>query len=77
MLIEYRGNKRIEKTFKKWELITTHTARKTFIINALYLGVQPEIIRSWTGHKSHKTLELYIKIVSEQKRISMDKFNTI
>ena len=75
--IEYRGNKRIEKTFKKWELITTHTARKTFIINALYLGVQPEIIRSWTGHKSHKTLELYIKIVSEQKRISMDKFNTI
>lgn len=74
---EYRGNQRIEKNFEKWELITTHTARKTFIINALYLGIQPDIIRSWTGHKDHKTMEQYIKIVSEQKRISMDKFNMI
>ncbi|MFZ4401979.1 MAG: phage integrase SAM-like domain-containing protein [Bacteroidales bacterium] len=76
-VIEYRGNQRIEKTFEKWELITTHTARKTFIINALYLGIQPDIIRSWTGHKDHKTMELYIKIVSEQKRVSMNKFNDI
>jgi len=75
--IEYRGNERIEQTFEKWELITTHTARKTFIINALYLGIQPDIIRSWTGHKDHKTMELYTKIVSEQKRISMNKFNEI
>ncbi|MFZ4741408.1 MAG: phage integrase SAM-like domain-containing protein [Bacteroidales bacterium] len=76
-IIEFRGNKRIEQTLEKWELITTHTARKTFIINALYLGIQPDIIRSWTGHKDHKTMELYTKIVSTQKRISMNKFNEI
>lgn len=76
-VIEYRGNKRTELTFEKWELLTTHTARKTFIINALYLGIQPDIIRSWTGHKDHKTMELYTKIVSEQKRFSMNKFNEI
>jgi len=76
-VIEFSGNQRIEKTFEKWELITTHTARKTFIINALYLGIQPDIIRSWTGHKDHKTMELYTKIVSTQKRISMNKFNEI
>lgn len=76
-IIEYRGNKRIEKTFKKWELLTTHTARKTFIINALYLGIQPDIIRSWTGHKDHKTMEVYTKIVNKQKRISMNKFNEL
>jgi integrase len=75
--IEYRGNKRIEQTFEKWELLTTHTARKTFIINALYLGIQPDIIRSWTGHKDHKTMEVYTKIVNTQKRISMNKFNEI
>lgn len=73
--IEYRGNKRIEQTFEKWELLTTHTARKTFIVNALYLGIQPDIIRSWTGHKDHKTMEVYTKIVNTQKRISMNKFN--
>ena len=74
-LIDYIGNKRIEKTFEKHELITTHTARKTFITNALYLGIQPDIIRSWTGHKDHKTMESYIKIVQEKKRSEMDKFN--
>jgi len=75
--IEYRGNKRTETTYKKWELLTTHTARKTFIINALYLGIQPDIIRAWTGHKDLRTMEVYTKIVNEQKRIEMDKFNKI
>ena len=74
-IIEYRGNKRIEQTFEKWELLTTHTARKTFIINALYLGIQPDIIRSWTGHKDYRTMEVYTKIVDKQKRIEMNKFN--
>jgi len=76
-ITDYKGNKRIEKTFEKWELITSHTARKTFITNALCLGIQPDVIRAWTGHKDHKTMELYIKIVSEQKRIEMNKFNEI
>ena len=74
---EYKGNKRIESTFEKWELITSHTARKTFIITALYLNISPDIIRSWTGHKDYRTMELYVKIVNEQKRISMNKFNEI
>jgi site-specific recombinase XerD len=76
-LIEFRGNKRIEQTFEKWELITTHTARKTFIINALNLEIQPDVIRKWTGHKDHKTLELYIKISEDMKEKSMNKFNEI
>ena len=74
-LTDYKGNERKETTFEKWQIVSTHTARKTFITNALYLGIQPDIIRSWTGHKDHKTLELYIKIVNEQKSIEMDKFN--
>ncbi|MDD3875847.1 MAG: phage integrase SAM-like domain-containing protein [Bacteroidales bacterium] len=74
-ITEFRGNKRIDTTFEKWELLTTHTARKTFIINALYLGIQPDIIRAWTGHKDHRTLEAYIKITDKQKAVSMNKFN--
>lgn len=76
-MIEFRGNQRIEKTFEKWELITTHSARKSFIINALNLEIQPDIIRKWTGHKDHKTLELYIKISEDMKEKSMNKFNEI
>jgi hypothetical protein len=41
------------------------------------LGIQPDVIREWTGHKDHKTMEVYTKIVKAQKRISMNKFNGI
>lgn len=75
--IEYKGNKRIETTYKKYQLLTHHTARKTFIINALYLGIQPAVIMKWTGHKDHKTMDFYTKIVNEQKQLSMNKFNAI
>lgn len=73
--IEYRGNKRIDAQYKKWELLTHHTARKTFICNALYLGIQPAVIMKWTGHKDSKTMAVYTKIVKEQKQLSMNKFN--
>jgi integrase len=75
--IEYKGNNRIETPYKKYQLLTHHTARKTFIINALYLNIQPDIIMQWTGHKDHKTMAVYTKIVSEQKQLSMNKFNAI
>jgi integrase len=75
--IEYKGNKRIETNYKKYELLTHHTARKTFIINALSLNIQPDVIMKWTGHKDHKTMAVYTKIVDEQKQLSMNKFNEI
>ena len=73
--IDYKGNKRIDTQYKKWELLSHHTARKTFIINALYLNIQPDVIMQWTGHKDHKTMAVYTKIVNEQKQLSMNKFN--
>jgi len=30
---------------------------------------------SWTGHKDHKVMENYYKIIAPQKRREMDKFN--
>jgi len=75
--VKFIGEERIDKHFEKWELITCHTARKTFITNAMYLGIAPEIIMKWTGHKDHKSMKPYLKIVDEQKRTSMDKFNSI
>ncbi|WFE87230.1 hypothetical protein [Parabacteroides chongii] len=37
----YVGSKRMERTVKKWEVLTTHVARKTFVVNALTLGISP------------------------------------
>jgi hypothetical protein len=35
----YKGNKRIEEIIPKHDLLTTHCGRRTFICNALILGI--------------------------------------
>ena len=70
-IVHYKGAERIETSYFKHQLLTTHIARKTFITNALKLGMQTEIIMSTTGHKSHKTFKRYYKIVDEHKLEAM------
>lgn len=74
-LVYFVGNERKEKTYQKWELLTTHVGRKTFISNALFLNIPAEVIMAWTGHKDHKVMEKYYKIIAPQKRREMAKFN--
>ena len=74
-LVSYSGNKRIEKVFEKWQLLTTHCARRTFVVNAMYLGIPEDVIRSWTGHSDSNAMKPYKKVVDELKRSEMDKFN--
>ncbi len=74
-VVYYKGNERKEETYKKWQLLTTHVGRKTFISNAMYFDIPAEVIMSWTGHKDHRMMENYYKIQDKQKRREMDKFN--
>jgi integrase len=74
---EYKGNNVIRNIYKKWELLSTHTARRVFISNAIALGIQPDIVRKWTGHKDHKTMEAYLNITENTKTVSMNKFNEV
>ena len=39
----YKGNQRIDEIRKKYELIGTHTGRRTFIVNALSRGIAPNV----------------------------------
>ncbi len=74
-VIYYQGAERKEKTYKKWQLLSTHVGRKTFVSNALFFNIPAEVVMSWTGHKDHKVMENYYKILGKQKRREMDKFN--
>ena len=40
----YKGNVRTDKIQPKWEFVGTHTGRRTFIVNALSLGITPNIV---------------------------------
>lgn len=60
-----KGGIRISKTFQKFELITTHTARRSFATNAYLADVPAISIMKITGHKTEKSFLKYIKISQE------------
>ena len=72
-LVKYQGNQRIETTHKKFEIIGTHTARRTFISLSLQKGMKPDVIMAITGHTTYRMMQRYLKIADEHKREEMDK----
>ena len=60
--IKFIGNERVEETKPRYLLISSHTARRTFITNLIFKKVAPEIIMKITGHKTRKSFEKYIRI---------------
>ena len=68
VIIKHRtnGGVRTEKTFKKWELVTTHTARRSFATNAYLAGIPAISIRMITGHRTEVSFLKYIRISQEE-----------
>lgn len=73
----YRGTERIDETLPKYELIGTHTGRRTFICNALMLGIPAEIVMKWTGHADYKSMKPYIDIANKAKAKAMSLFDKL
>jgi site-specific recombinase XerD len=61
-----RGARRVETTYLKHQLITTHTARRSFATNLFKQGVSPITIMLITGHRTEKSFMKYIKIKEEE-----------
>ncbi len=58
----HEGLKLVRKTLYRWEMVSAHTARRTFATNAYLAGIPVARIMKLTGHKSEKTFFEYIKI---------------
>ncbi len=69
----YRGNERIDEVTPKYALLSTHTGRRTFICNALALGIPVQVVMKWTGHSDYKAMKPYIDIADEIKINAMWK----
>ena len=74
--VYYKGNERIEEVRPKYEMIGTHTARRTFISNALMKGIPVNVVMQWTGHSDYNAMKPYIAIADKSKKNEMNKFNT-
>lgn len=61
-----KGGLKVTKTLNKWELVTTHTARRSFATNAYLQGVATLDIMRLTGHRTETSFMKYIKVTNEE-----------
>ena len=61
-----RGTKRQEKFFYKYELMSSHTCRRSFCTNKFLKGVPVKVIMAISGHKTEKAFMKYLKLNNEE-----------
>lgn len=60
------GKEVIQKICPKYDLISTHTARRSFATNAFLNGIPAISIMKFTGHKTESSFMKYIKVSQER-----------
>lgn len=73
----YVGNERKDVVLPKYALLSTHAGRRTFICNALALGIPAQVVMKWTGHSDYKAMKPYIDVADDIKASAMTKFNQL
>lgn len=68
-----RGGKKIKTKKYKFELVKTHTARRSFCTNAYLSKMEPLDIMSISGHTTESSFMKYIKVSSEQFATKMSQ----
>jgi len=66
-----RGGIRKDSFVEKWELITTHTARRSAATNMYIAGIPTISIMKITGHRTEKAFLRYIKISQEDNALKL------
>lgn len=72
---EFQNGRRVDMLLPKWQLMSTHAGRRTFISNALMMGIPPNVVMRWTGHADYNSMKPYIAIADRVKVQEMSKFN--
>ena len=73
-----KAGQRVEKYVPKWKLITSHTARKSGVTNALRAGVPIEDCMYLAGIYDIRTFKVYAGVTDEEysQRLAVSKFFT-
>jgi integrase len=65
-IIKTIGGEKTKQTFKKYEKITTHTARRSFASNMYHRKMKTYDIMKITGHNTERTFLNYVKITPKE-----------
>ncbi|SHM88391.1 Site-specific recombinase XerD [Cyclobacterium lianum] len=72
-IIRYKGASKQSTIYRKHEIISAHTGRKTFATLSLEKGIPAETVMKITGHADYKSFQRYVKVTEERKRNEMQK----
>lgn len=61
-----RGGKLVTTSYEKWQLVTSHTARRSFATNLYRSGFPAISIMQITGHKTEAAFLKYIKVSRDE-----------
>lgn len=64
--VELRGGDVYEYTCAKWQLLTTHCSRRTFVSDGVNKNINNELIKGVTGHKSDSAFRRYNRLTAEE-----------
>ena len=64
IVTEDRGGKVTNSIKQRWELIGTHTARRSYISNMLKHGYDSHLLMKITGHTTEEAFKRYVKVSS-------------
>lgn len=73
----YRDGQRTTKNVQKWEVLTTHVGRKTFVVLSLSMGFTANQVIKETGHATIRTLQPYIDIADTTSAEIADKWSKL
>ncbi|HMO39885.1 MAG TPA: phage integrase SAM-like domain-containing protein [Saprospiraceae bacterium] len=62
-----------DETIEKWQKVSSHAARRSFVSNFLQLEVSPTLIRAITGHATEKQLYEYADIEADELAATFTK----
>lgn len=62
-----RGGIKVETQSEKWEVISSHTARRSFATNAYKKGIDTISIMAITGHRKEESFRRYLKVDNKEK----------
>lgn len=68
-----KGGTKVVTVLQKWQLVTSHTARRSFATNMTRAGVPIQTIMKITGHQKETTFLKYVKLSNTEHAEIMQK----
>jgi integrase len=65
-VVRKKGNVRVKDIHEKWEMMSSHTCRRSFCTNMYLSGFPAEELMRISGHKSPTAFMRYIKVDNMQ-----------